>query len=178
MEYGISTVSLCCKSARQQNILAPWGGKCFCIACIAVLPFKLFSLKLELLTKSSLKRKSELFFFTSVLFTSGSPFLCFFFSSVYFLLFCTLHVAHVFKRCMCFPTMHNTHVCQDFYLYLVLSVDGSWSEWSEWSVCSSDCERQRSRECTAPEPKHGGRLCDGVALATDNCTGGLCTQSA
>lgn len=57
------------------------------------------------------------------------------------------------------------------------SVDGGWGEWSEWSPCSSDCERQRSRECTAPEPKHGGRLCDGVALATDNCTGGLCTQS-
>ncbi|CAB1445763.1 unnamed protein product [Pleuronectes platessa] len=56
-------------------------------------------------------------------------------------------------------------------------VDGSWGEWSEWSMCSSSCERQRSRECTAPEPKHGGRLCDGVALATDNCTGGLCTQN-
>lgn len=58
-----------------------------------------------------------------------------------------------------------------------LSVDGGWAEWSEWSACGSDCERQRGRECTAPEPKHGGRLCDGVALATDNCTGGLCTQS-
>ncbi|TNN60063.1 Netrin receptor UNC5D [Liparis tanakae] len=56
-------------------------------------------------------------------------------------------------------------------------VDGGWGEWSEWSACSSDCERQRGRECTAPEPKHEGRLCDGVALATDNCTGGLCTQS-
>ncbi|KAG7238644.1 hypothetical protein INR49_030718 [Caranx melampygus] len=56
-------------------------------------------------------------------------------------------------------------------------VDGGWGEWSEWSLCSSDCERQRSRECTAPEPKHGGRLCDGVAVATDNCTGGLCTQN-
>uniref|UniRef100_A0A3Q1I9J2 Netrin receptor UNC5 n=1 Tax=Anabas testudineus TaxID=64144 RepID=A0A3Q1I9J2_ANATE len=60
---------------------------------------------------------------------------------------------------------------------VVVYVDGSWGEWSMWTVCSSDCERQRSRECTAPEPKHGGRLCDGVALATDNCTGGLCTQS-
>uniref|UniRef100_A0A3B3C9Q1 Netrin receptor UNC5 n=1 Tax=Oryzias melastigma TaxID=30732 RepID=A0A3B3C9Q1_ORYME len=61
---------------------------------------------------------------------------------------------------------------------VVVYVDGGWGEWSEWSECSSDCERQRSRECTAPEPKHGGRLCDGVAVATDNCTGGLCTQSA
>uniref|UniRef100_A0A3Q3L0Z4 Netrin receptor UNC5 n=1 Tax=Mastacembelus armatus TaxID=205130 RepID=A0A3Q3L0Z4_9TELE len=60
---------------------------------------------------------------------------------------------------------------------VVVYVDGGWGEWSMWSACSSDCERQRSRDCTAPEPKHGGRLCDGVALATDNCTGGLCTQS-
>uniref|UniRef100_A0A673CKQ3 Netrin receptor UNC5 n=1 Tax=Sphaeramia orbicularis TaxID=375764 RepID=A0A673CKQ3_9TELE len=60
---------------------------------------------------------------------------------------------------------------------VVVYVDGSWGEWSEWTVCSADCERQRTRECTAPEPKHGGRLCDGVAVAADNCTGGLCTQS-
>uniref|UniRef100_A0A669ELG6 Netrin receptor UNC5 n=1 Tax=Oreochromis niloticus TaxID=8128 RepID=A0A669ELG6_ORENI len=60
---------------------------------------------------------------------------------------------------------------------VIVYVDGGWGEWSEWSTCSSDCERQRSRECTAPEPKHGGRLCDGVAVATENCTGGLCTQS-
>uniref|UniRef100_A0A8D3E9T6 Netrin receptor UNC5 n=1 Tax=Scophthalmus maximus TaxID=52904 RepID=A0A8D3E9T6_SCOMX len=60
---------------------------------------------------------------------------------------------------------------------VVVYVDGSWGEWSEWSLCSPSCERQRSRDCTAPEPKHGGRLCDGVAVATDNCTGGLCTQS-
>lgn len=57
------------------------------------------------------------------------------------------------------------------------AVDGGWSEWSEWSACSVECDRQRGRECTAPEPKHGGLLCDGAALAAENCTGGLCTQS-
>ncbi|XP_075885550.1 unc-5 netrin receptor Da isoform X2 [Nelusetta ayraudi] len=56
-------------------------------------------------------------------------------------------------------------------------VDGGWSEWSEWSACSVECDRQRGRECTAPEPKHGGLLCDGAALAAENCTGGLCTQN-
>uniref|UniRef100_A0A8C1MQ13 Netrin receptor UNC5 n=1 Tax=Cyprinus carpio TaxID=7962 RepID=A0A8C1MQ13_CYPCA len=56
-------------------------------------------------------------------------------------------------------------------------VDGGWAEWTMWSVCSSECERQRTRECTDPEPKHGGRLCDGVALDTDNCTGDLCIQA-
>uniref|UniRef100_A0A8C2D1W1 Netrin receptor UNC5 n=1 Tax=Cyprinus carpio TaxID=7962 RepID=A0A8C2D1W1_CYPCA len=56
-------------------------------------------------------------------------------------------------------------------------VDGGWAEWTMWSVCSSECERQRTRECTDPEPKHGGRLCDGAALDTDNCTGDLCIQA-
>jgi len=57
-----------------------------------------------------------------------------------------------------------------------VTVDGGWAEWTLWSVCSSECERQRTRECTDPEPKHGGRLCDGAALDTDNCTGDLCIQ--
>ncbi|XP_029624977.1 netrin receptor UNC5D-like isoform X1 [Salmo trutta] len=56
-------------------------------------------------------------------------------------------------------------------------VDGGWGEWTEWTVCNAECARQRSRECTAPEPKHGGRRCDGATLGTDNCTGGLCTQN-
>uniref|UniRef100_A0A671QVI8 Netrin receptor UNC5 n=1 Tax=Sinocyclocheilus anshuiensis TaxID=1608454 RepID=A0A671QVI8_9TELE len=56
-------------------------------------------------------------------------------------------------------------------------VDGGWAKWTMWSVCSSECERQRTRECTDPEPKHGGRLCDGAALDTDNCTGDLCIQA-
>nr|XP_046172620.1 netrin receptor UNC5D-like [Oncorhynchus gorbuscha] len=56
-------------------------------------------------------------------------------------------------------------------------VDGGWGEWTDWTVCSAECATQRSRQCTAPEPKHGGRLCDGAALGTDNCTGGLCTQN-
>uniref|UniRef100_A0A8C5GN28 Netrin receptor UNC5 n=1 Tax=Gouania willdenowi TaxID=441366 RepID=A0A8C5GN28_GOUWI len=59
----------------------------------------------------------------------------------------------------------------------VCPVDGSWAEWSEWTVCSSDCGRQRGRECSAPEPKHGGLLCVGAAVAVENCTGGLCKQN-
>uniref|UniRef100_A0A3P8ZQM9 Netrin receptor UNC5 n=1 Tax=Esox lucius TaxID=8010 RepID=A0A3P8ZQM9_ESOLU len=56
-------------------------------------------------------------------------------------------------------------------------VDGGWEEWTEWTVCNAECERQRSRDCTAPEPKHGGKLCEGAAMGIDNCTGGLCAQN-
>lgn len=176
MAYGRSTVSLCSKSA-DSKIFCTIRRKMLLHSLYCSFSFKLFSLKLELLTKSSFNKKS--LFFSS-----------FQFCSPLYLLFCSfsffLYVFYSFVPCMwlvclsdvCFPAMHNAHVCQDLYLHLVFSVDGSWSEWSEWSLCSSDCERQRSRECTAPEPKHGGRLCDGVALASDNCTGGLCTQSA
>ncbi|XP_061673316.1 netrin receptor UNC5D isoform X2 [Syngnathoides biaculeatus] len=56
-------------------------------------------------------------------------------------------------------------------------IDGGWDEWSEWTICSSQCERQRSRECNSPAPKHRGKICEGNSEATENCTDGQCTQS-
>uniref|UniRef100_A0A8C5BXC8 Netrin receptor UNC5 n=1 Tax=Gadus morhua TaxID=8049 RepID=A0A8C5BXC8_GADMO len=56
-------------------------------------------------------------------------------------------------------------------------VDGGWGPWSLWTACGVDCGRQRSRDCAEPEPRHGGRPCDGPKLGADNCTGGLCIQS-
>ncbi|XP_034026914.1 netrin receptor UNC5D isoform X3 [Thalassophryne amazonica] len=56
-------------------------------------------------------------------------------------------------------------------------IDGGWDEWTEWTVCSSQCERQRSRECNSPAPRHRGKMCDGSSEATENCTDGLCTQN-
>ncbi|KAI0234107.1 Hemicentin-1 [Lamellibrachia satsuma] len=52
------------------------------------------------------------------------------------------------------------------------SVDGAWSLWSRWSRCSATCGhgvRKRSRQCTSPRPKFGGRLCDGHPLQTVSC---------
>ncbi|XP_018524925.1 netrin receptor UNC5D isoform X1 [Lates calcarifer] len=56
-------------------------------------------------------------------------------------------------------------------------IDGGWDEWSEWTICSSQCERQRSRECNSPAPRHRGKICEGNSEATENCTDGLCTQN-
>uniref|UniRef100_A0A673MW10 Netrin receptor UNC5 n=1 Tax=Sinocyclocheilus rhinocerous TaxID=307959 RepID=A0A673MW10_9TELE len=60
---------------------------------------------------------------------------------------------------------------------VVVFVDGVWEEWSEWMMCSAQCERQRWRECNAPPPRHRGKMCEGEGQSTENCTGGLCTQS-
>ncbi|CAK6959614.1 netrin receptor UNC5D isoform X1 [Scomber scombrus] len=59
----------------------------------------------------------------------------------------------------------------------VCPVDGGWDEWSEWTVCSSQCEKQRSRGCNSPTPRHRGKMCEGNSEATENCTDGLCTQN-
>lgn len=57
------------------------------------------------------------------------------------------------------------------------TVDGGWEEWSAWTLCSVQCERQRRRECNDPPPRHRGKMCDGPSDTTENCTGGMCTQS-
>lgn len=64
-----------------------------------------------------------------------------------------------------------------WYLHPYIVVDGGWNEWSQWTVCSSQCERQRTRECNSPIPRHRGKMCEGNSEATENCTDGLCTQS-
>ncbi|XP_078284998.1 netrin receptor UNC5D-like [Rhinoraja longicauda] len=56
-------------------------------------------------------------------------------------------------------------------------VDGGWEPWSGWSACSPDCEHQRVRACAAPEPRYGGKPCEGVGQESDNCTEGLCVQN-
>ncbi|KAM9547744.1 netrin receptor UNC5D isoform 7-T7 [Salvelinus alpinus] len=56
-------------------------------------------------------------------------------------------------------------------------IDGGWERWSEWTACGVQCERQRRRECNNPPPRHRGIMCEGPSNATENCTGGMCTQS-
>ena len=39
---------------------------------------------------------------------------------------------------------------------------GGYTAWSEWSVCNRTCgggNQQRERDCTNPQPAHGGLNC-------------------
>ncbi|XP_028823701.1 hemicentin-1 isoform X1 [Denticeps clupeoides] len=52
-------------------------------------------------------------------------------------------------------------------------VDGNWSEWSSWEECSRTCGRgnkTRVRTCNAPPAQHGGRPCEGQAVAAIMCS--------
>uniref|UniRef100_A0A3B5KU89 Uncharacterized protein n=1 Tax=Xiphophorus couchianus TaxID=32473 RepID=A0A3B5KU89_9TELE len=51
-------------------------------------------------------------------------------------------------------------------------VHGHWSAWTEWSECDALCGggvRQRSRTCSAPPPKNGGRECEGMTRQSQTC---------
>ncbi|XP_048584555.1 SCO-spondin isoform X2 [Nematostella vectensis] len=50
----------------------------------------------------------------------------------------------------------NIHACP---------VHGGWSEWTTWSPCSVSCSNgtiSRTRHCSNPSPKYGGKNCSGV----------------
>ncbi|XP_036410900.1 SCO-spondin [Megalops cyprinoides] len=51
-------------------------------------------------------------------------------------------------------------------------VDGGWSRWSPWSRCDKQCGGGRSirtRSCSSPPPKNGGRKCEGEKNQVKPC---------
>eukprot|EP00112_Aurelia_sp_Birch-Aquarium-sp1_P007646 Seg1835.11 transcript_id=Seg1835.11/GoldUCD/mRNA.D3Y31 product="Zinc metalloproteinase nas-15" protein_id=Seg1835.11/GoldUCD/D3Y31 len=60
--------------------------------------------------------------------------------------------------------------CPIFKCYA--SVDGHWARWSSWTSCSVTCGngfRSRSRRCSDPAPKYGGKGCQGKRQDTLPC---------
>ncbi|XP_053322587.1 SCO-spondin-like [Spea bombifrons] len=59
-------------------------------------------------------------------------------------------------------------------------VDGGWSKWSPWSWCDRTCgggKSVRSRSCTSPPPKNGGKDCVGEKHQIRICNPNPCADS-
>lgn len=56
-------------------------------------------------------------------------------------------------------------------------VDGRWSLWKPWGPCSLTCAggvQRRTRTCSNPPPKYGGKNCEGNDLQTQSCNRAPC----
>ncbi|MBN3302553.1 ATS8 metalloproteinase, partial [Amia calva] len=51
-------------------------------------------------------------------------------------------------------------------------IDGSWGPWGPWGQCSRTCGggvEFSFRECSDPEPQHGGKYCEGQRVKYQSC---------
>uniref|UniRef100_A0A665VKH1 SCO-spondin n=1 Tax=Echeneis naucrates TaxID=173247 RepID=A0A665VKH1_ECHNA len=58
-------------------------------------------------------------------------------------------------------------------------VDGGWSRWSPWSRCDKRCGGGRSirtRSCSSPPPKNGGKMCEGEKNQVKPCNTKPCDE--
>merc|ERR1711881_269332 len=57
-------------------------------------------------------------------------------------------------------------------------IHGKWSDYGEWGACNATCgggEQIRERNCTNPEPAHGGDTCTGETTESQPCNEQICT---
>uniref|UniRef100_A0A3P9PLB8 Uncharacterized protein n=1 Tax=Poecilia reticulata TaxID=8081 RepID=A0A3P9PLB8_POERE len=77
----------------------------------------------------------------------------------------------------CQGPRHETTYCQA----PDCPVDGGWSRWSPWSRCDQRCGGGRSirtRSCSSPPPKNGGRKCVGEKNQVKPCNTKPCVDGA
>ncbi|KAJ8368227.1 hypothetical protein SKAU_G00082550 [Synaphobranchus kaupii] len=59
-------------------------------------------------------------------------------------------------------------------------VDGSWGPWGQWGLCSRTCGggvEFSHRECSDPEPQHGGKYCEGQRVKYQSCNTQPCQDN-
>lgn len=70
-------------------------------------------------------------------------------------------------------------VVADVFALVVAAVDGGWSRWSPWSRCDKRCGSGRSirtRSCSSPPPKNGGKKCEGEKNQVKPCNTKPCGE--
>lgn len=76
-------------------------------------------------------------------------------------------------RCYCERGMKNrtrSYIWKS--CFMLLPVNGRYSEWSSWSECSESCgggQMKRTRQCNDPAPLRGGKPCHGPSVDTKSC---------
>uniref|UniRef100_A0A7M5UL22 MAM domain-containing protein n=1 Tax=Clytia hemisphaerica TaxID=252671 RepID=A0A7M5UL22_9CNID len=58
-------------------------------------------------------------------------------------------------------------------------LNGHWGRWGDWGQCSVTCEegvQTRSRACSDPAPKNGGKDCVGSSTQSQKCIKRSCTS--
>ena len=61
--------------------------------------------------------------------------------------------------------------------FISYAVDGNWTDWGDWNLCSVTCAggtQSRSRTCTNPPPRYGGRECSGESEDVQSCNEDPC----
>ena len=51
-------------------------------------------------------------------------------------------------------------------------IDGHWGRWSQWGACDAKCgfgKHYRTRLCDDPQPKYGGKGCNGNLKESKAC---------
>lgn len=67
-------------------------------------------------------------------------------------------------------------LCKD--KILPCPIHGGYAPWEQWSACSATCGNgfhERKRLCNNPEPKYGGKPCEGSQNEAEVCLKLLCT---
>lgn len=84
--------------------------------------------------------------------------------------FCASHDLNNCPGADSYGIQSQTEQCSDEKCYA--PIDGHWGKWSSWSSCSVSCDEgtyTRTRQCNDPQPKNGGKDCDGDYEQVGEC---------